>query len=331
MKRILAVLRSRIFRLMIAGALLFLIIEKFQIGIPDIANSIQKPGFLLLALLFSIGINIFISAKRWQIFLKFTGIHYSLPNLIKINVIATFYALFLPSGQAMDGFRIYMIEKRFPEQRGRSGSTVIADRLIGFIIFCLIACFGSFYLPETKSLPEIKIALFAFTGALVLVTAFILNHRIYKLVSNLLARISFLRPVFNYLEKLHEGLITLPYKKIIPKAVPLIFIFQLNNILIAHFIFLAYDENLPLSYHLALIPVIQILTILPVSLAGLGYREGLFIYFYKLINVPQHISFSVSLTYFMLTTLTISIIGGVASLAEGTNLKNFRAKPKNTG
>ena len=106
--------------------------------------------------------------------------------------------------------------------------------------------------------------------------------------------------------------------------------YQINNILIAHFIFLAYDIHLPFSYHLALIPVIQILTILPVSLASLGYREGLFIYFYQLADVPQNISFSVSLTYFMLTGLTISLIGGLVSLAEGTRFKGSSAKAKDT-
>ena len=331
MKKIFAVLKSRITRLIIGGVLLYLIITGFQIKILDIAHSIEDPRFIFLALFISICINIFISAKRWQIFLKFSGIDYALVHLIKINVMSSFYGLLLPSGQAMDGFRIYMIEKRFPEKRGTSGSTVIADRLIGFIIFCFIACFGSFYLPETSAVPQIKAAIFIFTGSLILLSAVIVNHSMYKVVSNILTRINFLRSVFNYLEKLHEGLIRQPYYKIIPKAGPLIFMYQINNILIAHFIFLAYDIHLPFSYHLALIPVIQILTILPVSLASLGYREGLFIYFYQLADVPQNISFSVSLTYFMLTGLTISLIGGLVSLAEGTRFKGSSAKAKDTG
>ena len=330
MKNIIAILRSRITRLFIAGVLLYLIITKFQIKVFDIANSIENPLFIFLALFTSIGINIFISAKRWQIFLRFLGISYTMSNLVKINVMSSFYSLLLPSGQAVDGFRIYMIEKRFPQKRGHSGSTVIADRIIGFIIFCVIACFGSFYLPETSAIPQIKAAIFIFTGSLVLVTAIILNPRMYRIISSILAKIKFLRSVFNYLEKLHEGLTQLPYHKIVPKVVPLIFIYQINNILIAHFIFLAYGVDLPFGYHLALIPVIQILTILPVSLASMGYREGLFIYFYKLINVPQNISFSVSLTYFMLTAFTISLIGGLVSLVDGTKLKDLLPKAKNS-
>ena len=329
MKKLFSFLRSRIARLIIGGVILYLIITKFQIKVFDIVKSIEQPGYMLLAFFISILINVFISAKRWQIFLKYSGIDYTLFSLVKINVMSSFYGLLLPSGQAMDGFRIYMIEKRFPEKRGISGSTVIADRLIGFIIFCLIACFGSFYLPSTNATPEIRTAIFFFTGALILIMVVIVNHRIYRLVSRILARINFLRSVFNYLEKLHEGLIKLPYKKLIPKVGPLIFIYQINNILIAHLIFLAYDVHLPFGYHLALVPVIQILTILPVSLASLGYREGLFIYFYKLINVPQNISFSVSLTYFILTGFTIALIGGVVSLVEGSKFKGLGTKAGN--
>lgn len=331
MKKIIAILGSRITRLIIAAVLLYLIITRFQIKVFDVANNIENPRFIFLALCISLGINIFISAKRWQIFLKFSGISYRLPNLIRINVISAFYSLLLPSGQAVDGFRMYMIEKRFPEKRGHSGSTVVADRMIGFIIFCLIACFGSFYLPEASAMPQIRTAIFVFTGSLIFVIVIIINRRIYRVISNILARIKFLRSIFNYLEKLHYGLTQLPYNKIVPKVVPLIFIYQVNNILIAHFIFLAYGAEIPFGYHLALIPVIQILTILPVSLASLGYREGLFIYFYELINVPQNTSFSVSITYFVLTGLAVSLIGGLVSLADGSKIKGLKRKAKNTG
>ncbi|MDN5203099.1 lysylphosphatidylglycerol synthase transmembrane domain-containing protein [Fulvivirgaceae bacterium BMA10] len=323
MKKITAVLKSKALRLIIAVVLLYLIVQKFQIEVFDIADKIVDYRFIFLALLISITINIFISAKRWQIFLKFSGIEDSMANLIKINVMSAFYGLLLPSGQAGDGFRIYMIEKRFPEKRGHSGGTVIADRMIGFIIFCFIACFGSFYLPETNALLRIRIIIFAFTGFLILLTFIIINQKIYEIVSGFLSKIRFLRRVFNYIEKLHEGLTILPYDKIVPKVGPLILVYQINNILIAHLIFMAFDVHLPFNYHLALIPVIQILTILPVSLASLGFREGLFIYFYKLINIPEDISFSVSLTYFILTALTIALIGGLVSMLVGVKLKKI--------
>lgn len=276
----------------------------------------QNPEYILFVLLLSQLINPIIASKRWSIFLSELGIHMSIASLLRISFSSIFYGFLLPSGQASDGFRMYSIEKLNPENRGVSGGTVIADRMIGFIVFCLIASIGSFYLPDDPQLKNIKIVIFAFSLILVAITYLITNKAIYGFISRLLQKIPYFKPLFNYLSKLHFGLTKIPYQRILPKVVPLIIIYQLSNIAIAYFIFLAFDQNLPFYYHLALIPVIQVITVLPVSLANLGFREGLFMYFYGIINVPDEVSFTVSLMYLILTGLVSATIGGVIVLVQ---------------
>jgi len=67
--------------------------------------------------------------------------------------------------------------------------------------------------------------------------------------------------------------------------------------------------------------VIQIIALLPVSYAGLGFREGVFIYFYKLLNVPAEVSFSVSIIYFLLTLGIPAVGGGILLLYDNLKLK----------
>jgi uncharacterized protein (TIRG00374 family) len=95
-----------------------------------------------------------------------------------------------------------------------------------------------------------------------------------------------------------------------------IVVFQLINILLAYFIFLSFKIDVPFYYHLVFIPIIQVITLLPLSVAGIGFREGVFIYFYKYLNVPAEISFSISIIYFLVSTGIPALIGGILILYE---------------
>ncbi len=310
------ILKSRIFRLGAAVVLLVFIVSKFDIDILAAFRRMQKPYYILFVLILSQLINPIIASKRWSIFLSELGINMSLGSLLRISFSSIFYGFLLPSGQASDGFRMYSIEKLNPENRGVSGGTVIADRMIGFIVFCLIASIGSFYLPDDPKLKNIKITIFTFTFVLIAVTYLVTNKTIYGFISKIFLKIPYFTSLFTYLSKLHFGLTKIPYQRILPKVVPLIIIYQLSNITIAYFIFLAFDQTLPFYYHLALIPVIQVITVLPVSLANLGFREGLFMYFYGIIDVPDEVSFTVSLMYLILTGFVNAMIGGLIVLFQ---------------
>lgn len=308
------IFKSRIFRLGAAIVLLIFIISKFDINILTAFEKLKNPYYILLVLLLSLLVNPIIASKRWNIFLAELGIKMKLSELIRISFSSVFYAFLLPSGQASDGFRMYSIEKLNPENRGFSGGTVIADRMIGFIVFCMIASLGSFFLPTDEKLANIKLAIFSFTLLLIVITFLITNKAIYSHLSGLFQKIPYFKSLFNYLDKLHLGLTKIPYKRILPKVLPLVVVYQLANITIAYLIFLAFDQYLPFYYHLALIPVIQVITVLPVSIANLGFREGLFIYFYNFINVDEEISFTVSLMYLILTGLVSALVGGLVVL-----------------
>ena len=56
------------------------------------------------------------------------------------------------------------------------------------------------------------------------------------------------------------------------------------------------------------IPMIILVTLLPVPFYGLGFKEGAFIFFFSLVNIPNEISFSVSLMSYPL--LLVGIIPG---------------------
>ncbi|MEE9543049.1 MAG: lysylphosphatidylglycerol synthase domain-containing protein, partial [Thermodesulfobacteriota bacterium] len=57
-------------------------------------------------------------------------------------------------------------------------------------------------------------------------------------------------------------------------------------------------------------------SMVPISLAGLGVREGIFIYLFTKIGTSQEEALSLSLLFFF-ATLIISIIGGIEYVRIG--------------
>jgi len=73
---------------------------------------------------------------------------------------------------------------------------------------------------------------------------------------------------------------------------------------------------LPFYNHLAILPLIQIISIIPVSISGFGIREGSFVYFYRILGVNENIAFFASLLYFSLLVLTPALIGMILYLVD---------------
>ena len=62
-------------------------------------------------------------------------------------------------------------------------------------------------------------------------------------------------------------------------------------------------------------PLITVVAMLPVSVAGLGVREGGVVYFFAKVGVEPAIALSMSLVWFSLS-LAVSGLGGLAFLLD---------------
>ncbi|MEH7107343.1 lysylphosphatidylglycerol synthase transmembrane domain-containing protein [Bacillus sp. JJ1764] len=86
--------------------------------------------------------------------------------------------------------------------------------------------------------------------------------------------------------------------------------FQAGLAWINQLLFLSLNIHLPWMHLLMAITLISVITMLPVSVNGIGVREGCYVFFFTGLGVPDEIAVSVSLLFLFLVTLT-SVIGGV--------------------
>ena len=103
------------------------------------------------------------------------------------------------------------------------------------------------------------------------------------------------------------------------------FLFQVGMAWINDLLFRSFGIEVSFLHLLVIITLISVITMIPVSLNGLGVREASYVLFFQSIGVPEGIALSVSLLFFILVTIS-SLIGGLFWLMErrGTNHEAIR-------
>ncbi|NQV18360.1 MAG: flippase-like domain-containing protein [Armatimonadetes bacterium] len=304
------------FQIIISIGLLAFIFFRYNISLANKAITLPQPEWLIFSLFLTLILIPILAAVRWRIFLFFTDIKEKLLSLIKINFISIFWGIMLPSSDGFAAIRMYLIEKKHRDKPGTSGSTIIAEKLLGFILLCFCGIFFGLFIHDIPQIALARIILILIAIIILSITLIITNSNIYNYVSIRLKKIKFARKVFEFLSGMHRSLTRLPFKEILLEALPIMILIQLTTFMNVYLIFKAMDINIPIIYHLSFVPVIQIISLIPVTISGFGIREGAFVHFYSLVGIEPTVAFSVSILNFLILTGVPAFIGGIISIAS---------------
>lgn len=300
---------TNIIKLAFTAGIFICLYYSLDINFTAIYKQIVDIKFLFIALLLPLFILPLISTNRWKLFLKEVGVEESICHLWKINWISLFQGIILPSTQGQDFFRIYHIEKLHPQSRGKSGSTVLIERVMGLILLCIIGVITSLII-EIPNKKEVVVIILSITLCVICIIWALLNKRIYMYFSQIQSKNRWITSILDYIKHFHETIVYFPYKKIMVSTILLILCFQISTILSVYLLFRAYGVNLSLATHLAIYPIISILSMLPITISGLGVREGLFVAFYASLGVQTDVAVSVSLMNYIILILLPALFGG---------------------
>ncbi len=260
-----------------------------------------------------------ISTIRWQRLLRAEGIQLSLWRLGLVYFEAAFFNLFLPTVIGGDIVRGYLIYKM---TRGHDAAiaSILVDRLSGFAALMLLAVTALALAYGMLSDPQVAFAILTiaacFTGAMLV----ILNRWLATRASGLLAVIGFAR----FQAKL-QGLVDAlqryrGHRRALAQAFVLSALLQALIIVTYYWIGVGLNVGVPLVYFFLFVPLITSIAMLPVSVAGLGVREGGVIYFFGKLGVDPATALGMSLVWFSLT-LFVSSLGGLAFLVDARTAK----------
>jgi uncharacterized protein (TIRG00374 family) len=218
----------------------------------------------------------FVFSWKWQILLTVKGVVVSVWNLLVITLIGKFWGTFLPSSIGVDIVRGYYL------YRERANGTVVAsslifDKVMGLWSLLLLATIG--LLVYGIVIGGVNIG-HVFVGLMVLAAGSVYllqTDRVRGWIENGLPRVFGRRVADIVIRVYHAFLAYRGFPSVIAWSFVLSIILQLIRVLGVYAMARALDVEIPLAYYLVLVPVSMILIMLPLSVGGLGLREGVFV------------------------------------------------------
>jgi glycosyltransferase 2 family protein len=276
---------------------------KFRVALA----SVNVP-LVILALILSVA-SVASKAWRWGVVMRWRGIALSPGYLLFSYFIGMFFNNFLPSGMGGDVVRAYEAAR----DTGKGAESVIAvviERGSGMLAVFAAGSIGALLVPD---LP-VGIALLAhalFLGSLIAIWALWLDltgqilaaigKRLPARLAGIWGKITRIYEEFRLYRREWRLMAEVMWQSIVTLALTLASVYTL---------LLAYNKPISFAEFAAVFSIITAIDVLPISLNGLGIREGTYVFFLGRIVDP-----SVALGVALLVRLLVLVqaaMGGIA-------------------
>jgi len=275
--------------------------------------SLGTGAWLALAAVLTL-VGIALSALRWQKVLDAMGLNARLPRLMSHNLAGQFVSNVLPTTIGGDVLRVSRLSKETGESPGTFASVVL-ERLTGWLVLPVITIVGFAVNPGLRHLgAATRVALVLAGVTLVLLVAVLVaaGH------SHLGGRFATTTGWRRFVGAVHLGVDRLRSD---PGAAANVlvagFAYQLALVLAAVAAAQALGlHSAGLTALLAFFPAVLIAQVLPISMSGLGVREGAFVLFLAPLGVHHEQAIALGLLLYLLN-LAVSLLGAPAFAAGG--------------
>ena len=292
------------------GLIIYLVITQFK-DFKTIASTLKDiiiPLILLSAATHIYGI--WITAFRWQTLLKTQGVRLSILSLSSSTLVGQFFNNFLPTSIGGDVYRAYDVTQKSSFPMSSSVSVIVVERLSGIIasaVFAAAALFLGFTAIGGKS---IVIPILIFLAVSIFIFFLILNPHILGL-HKLAKKIMFLQKILDKLNNVYNTFLSFKSHKwtlvkVIFYSLTLQFAVIINYWLASKSLGIA----LSLNVFIFIVPVVSIISMLPISLGGIGVREGFLVFLMVSIGAQNEKAAMCSLLLLAML-LAVGIIGGL--------------------
>lgn len=275
------------------------------------------PLWLMLSTMILIARN-WVGAWRCRVLLQTKGLNFPLSYAVRLYFTSQFFNIFLPTSIGGDVARGYYIGKEIGHWADVA-AVVVMERLLGFIALIVLVLIS---VPFCLMLIGNAMIFYVAVG-LSLVTLLFMVLLLSPLITDIpfLHRIKALDRRVRQLTLLMNSLRSFKDRSRLVFAFILSLIFQLVAVYTTYLLSLGIGEAIPLLYFLLILPLVQIVSMFPFTLSGLGVREGAFVYLFMFVGVDSHIGLSIGLLFFA-QLLVLSIIGGVIYIQQRERAKS---------
>jgi glycosyltransferase 2 family protein len=289
----------------------------YTIGIEKIILSFSEiPWYYYLIALIVFLPKLFLSVVKWKYICDKQKIPTNIFDLIRLFLIGMVFGAVTPGGLGLH-IRIYYLREQSKTTFEKCLANSIIDGTLNLLAGVLIAVIGSVmifsrfpsFLPIILGFFLLYLAAFIF---------FMEKHRGSTFLNFIIKPFipkKFKTNLDNAMDMMYEDLPSLS-QTILPFLLEIIiWVIAATQVYI-----LALSFDLPIPYlDFILISTISVVisNMIPVSIGGLGIREGVFVVFLSSYGIPQEIAFVLSLAGFLVKTLIPGLIGLLLFVATG--------------
>jgi len=260
------------------------------------ASLVLSTGLLLLAVL-AIGV-------RWRVVLRQFGADAALAPSMRYTLIGGFFNQVLPSGMGGDVFRVWYA-RRFRLSTGRALASVVVDRLLGLFAIAAIVTAGVpfvLWMNAPAALVAITAAAVALLGCGI--ALFLSMDAWERLAQSMVQRLVPERYHASAQRMIAGAAWSARSSRALLRAWPhgtiAIAISIGCQLLVGYVVFLllrGMGQSVALVTVLFLFPFVQLLSMLPISFAGWGLREGAMVVAFRLVGVPAEAALGASILF----------------------------------
>jgi len=299
-------------RIGISIILLIILFYSKEIDLHSVSGGIRSANKALLLLAFSFTLlSCILCFFRWYILLKAANIHLPIKRVIISSCGGIFFSLFLPSSIGGDFARCIDLA-RHTQKTKEVIATVLMDRLSGYVGLASITLFSCVLGWE---IVHNDIAVLASVAIIILVLIFILlilfNKFLYTKLNSLLdtpdsGKIR--ESIKNLLQEIHYFR---DKKRALWESLVLSLIVQAIGSIVFYITALALGvSGVNLLYFFIFVPIIGVITLLPIAIGGFGIRESVSVFLFAKAGINSITATAIALvnSYFI---FIFGAIGGI--------------------
>jgi len=259
----------------------------------------SDPFWWFVALLITLG-AVVISAYKWRLILESQRVRVTMQKLVSSYFIGLFLNNFLPTSMGGDVFRAYDVA-RISDQTPKAIASVIAERVLAMATLAVSAVAGLLFGFSLTGRFAWMVVFFALACALVVWASLDIRW-----VGQLTRRLPFINTE-NIRLKVEEARWALQApirnKQTLFRVLMLSLVFQAAVVAVHLAVFKALRINADLLFLMIFVPLVSAVSMLPISINGIGVHQGTSIVLYGAVGISATQATAQSLGFLLVVTL----------------------------
>jgi len=239
----------------------------------------------------------------------------ALIRLMLYYLVGYFYNMFLPGSIGGDVYRVLKLGQETENPSGALAA-VGTERLLGLVALLPVGWIGFVLLPVRLAGQREFIAVLAALGLVLLSAPVWLRPRFLRLLRGPYRWFVELRPLRRFklgerLARLYNALavyLDRPRTLVAPFALSLLS--RLTWVAAATLTGRALGVRLSYAHYMAVLAITELVRMLPISLGGIGVREGAFVVLLAPFGVPREQAFMLSALFYLML-MALGLVGGI--------------------